>query len=208
MFQTKASRLLDWGDGMVEAKPTKDAIQFPVAVLVNGQTAGAAEALAAVLRKTGAGLVLGSKTAGRAAILQPFSLKSGQRVLIAVAAVKLGDGSVLSPDGYRPDISVVVKAEDERTYYADAFADPAKTNSTDSASMVITNQVAGTNRPARKRMSEAQLVREHRDGKGESEDAQSSPEPEADKPVLRDPALLRAVDLLKGLAVVRQSRAE
>jgi len=36
-----------------------------VAILVNRQTAGAAEALAAVLRETGAGLVLGTSTAVR-----------------------------------------------------------------------------------------------------------------------------------------------
>src|SRR5438094_371899 len=66
LFVNKERPLLDWGNGMVRSKEKADAITVPVAVLVNRRTAGAAEAVAAVLRQTGAGLVLGSKTAGQA----------------------------------------------------------------------------------------------------------------------------------------------
>src|SRR6185503_15236598 len=66
LFVNAARPLLNWGNGVVSSQEKTNAIQVPVAVLVNGRTAGAAEALAAALRETGSGLILGGKTAGQA----------------------------------------------------------------------------------------------------------------------------------------------
>ena len=90
LFIKKDQPLLDWGTGMVRSKENSDAISLPVAVLVNRQTAGAAEALAAVLREAGAGLILGSRTAGQAMIAQEFPLKNGERLRIATAPIQAG----------------------------------------------------------------------------------------------------------------------
>lgn len=209
LFLAKTRRLLDWGNGMVESKAKKDALISPVAVLVNGETDGAAEALAAVLRKTGAGLVLGSRTAGRAAVMREFPLKNGERLRVAATAVKLADGSALSPDGLKPDIEVKVKAADEGIYFADAYANLGKTNRLASASGMLTNQADGTNPPARRRVNEADLVRARREGRdAEPDTAAEDREPGPERAVLRDPVLARALDLLQGLALVRTTRAE
>src|SRR5689334_18666740 len=72
LFVRKEQTLLFWGTKPVQSKEKKDAIMVPVAVLVNKQTAGAPEALAAIMRQTGAGLILGGVTAGRAMIAQEF----------------------------------------------------------------------------------------------------------------------------------------
>ena len=124
LFIKKEQPLLDWGTGMVRSKDKSDAISLPVAVLVNRQTAGAAEALAAVLRETGSGLILGDRTAGQAMIAQEFPLKNGERLRIATAPIQLGDGSALSEQGLKPDITVEVTPADERAYYADAYKAP------------------------------------------------------------------------------------
>ena len=108
LFVKKAQALLNWGNGMVRSKDNSEALSMPVAVLVNRQTAGAAEALAAVLRETGAGLILGSNTAGQAMIAQEFPLKNGDRLRIATAPIQLGDGSTLAGQGLKPDIAVEV----------------------------------------------------------------------------------------------------
>jgi hypothetical protein len=121
--------------------------------------------------------------------------------------VKLGNGSVLSSEGVKPDITVLVRPEEERAYFADAFVDLEPTNGLNLANLSMTNQFSVTNKPVRKRMSEAELVRKHQAGE-EDEDLPLVAAPDADKPVLRDPVLVRAVDLLKGLAVVRQAGAE
>jgi hypothetical protein len=202
LFLGKAQPLLDWGSGMVSSHDKSNAIQLPVAILVNSETAGAAEALAAVMRSTGAGLILGSKTAGRATISQDFPLKSGGQLRVATAPVNLGNGTALSLDGIKPDIDVTVSLASERGYFADSFYVEPKTNGISGSS---------TNPPQasrRLKFNEADLVREHRDGS--DRDTNEPPqirEPEPQRPVVSDPALARAIDLLKGLAVVRQSKS-
>jgi hypothetical protein len=207
LFVEKAQPLLNWGTGVVSAKEKSDAIQLPVAILVNSETAGAAEALAGILRSTGSGLVLGSRTAGRAMVSQDFPLGNGEQLRVASAPVTLGNGTTLSTNGVKPDIDVQVKVEDEREYYADAFYVDRK-NGTVALGGASTNQAAATNASKRVRFNEAELVREHRAGLDRNtNDTVRAKDPEPDSPIVSDPALARAIDLLKGLAVVRQSRS-
>jgi C-terminal processing protease CtpA/Prc len=206
LFLKKERPLLDWGKGLVRSKERSDAISLPVATLVNGQTAGAAEALAAILRETGTALILGSKTAGHAMIAQDYPLKEGGCLRIATAPIQLGDGSALPLDGLKPDISVAVSPEDERQYYSDAFKELPKPSLL--AGPVQSNQTNSTNRNRRTRFNEAELVRERRDGFApDLELPPGSGEDGVEKPVVRDPVLARALDVLKGLAVVRQSHS-
>ena len=207
LFVKKEQPLLDWGNGVVRSKPKRDAIDLPVAVVVNRQTSGAAEALAAVLRETGAGLILGSKTAGQAMIAKDFPLKNGERLRIATAPIRLGDGAPLSASGLKPDITVEVSPEDERAYYSDAFTVVPRSELLASATLSLTNPPSGTNRATRRRFNEAELVRERRDGLSLDADGASRKETELERPVVHDPVLARALDLLKGLAVIRQSRS-
>ncbi|MEK7707328.1 MAG: S41 family peptidase [Verrucomicrobiota bacterium] len=207
LFLADAKPLLDWGSGVVKSEKKDDIIKLPAAVLVNRETGGAAEALAAVLRETGAGLILGGTTAGRAMTSQEFALQSGQRLRIATSPVKLGNGTALSPQGIKPDIEVAVTLDQERAYFEDAYARLAKNNLPVVAGSLATNQFDGTNRPARRpRPTEADLVRARREGTSLDADSTFARDAEPEKPLIRDPALARAVDLLKGLAVVRQSR--
>jgi hypothetical protein len=207
LFVKKAQALLNWGNGVVRSTDNSEALSIPVAVLVNRQTAGAAEALAAVLRETGAGLVLGSTTAGQAMIAQEFPLKNGDRLRIATAPVQLGDGSALPGQGLKPDIAVEVSAADERTFYADAYKVLSRSELLAGGGPVLTNSVSGTNRVARRpRFNEAELVRERREGISEA-DMTALRERDPEKPQVNDPVLARALDLLKGLAVVRQSHS-
>ena len=206
LFVKKEAPLLNWGGGMVRSKEKSDAIGLPVAVLVNRQTAGAAEALAAALRETGTGLILGGKTAGQAMVAQEFPLKNGDRLRIATAPIQLGDGSALSGQGLKPDIAVEVSPEEERAYYVDAFKMTDRTNLQASAAASATGLGNGTNRLARRpRFNEAELVRERREGVSEA-DVTAMRGREPDQPMVQDPALARALDLLRGLALVRQPR--
>ena len=208
LFTKKEHPLLDWGNGMVRSKKKIDPIDLPVAVVINRETSGAAEALAAVFRETGTGLILGGRTAGQAMITQEFPLKNGERLRIATAAVRLGDGSPMSGSGVKPDIAVEVNPEDERAYYADAFTTAGKGDLFGDTSLSLTNPPVGTNRNGRRaRFNEAELVRERRDGPSLDSDLSSRRDSEPERPVVHDPALARALDLLKGLAVVRQSRS-
>ncbi|HWX22008.1 MAG TPA: S41 family peptidase [Candidatus Binatia bacterium] len=208
LFLSKERPLLDWGNGVVRSKQKSDAIRMPVAVLVNHETAGGAEALAAVLRETAAGLLLGSQTAGQAMIAQEYPLKNGQRLRIATAPIQLGDGSALSSQGVKPDITVEVTPQDERVYYADAFKDISRSNLSTGAGLALTNQGSANSRTNRRpRLNEAELVRERRDGFLPEAEVPAGRQAELDKPLIQDPVLARALDVLKGLAVVRRQRS-
>jgi len=207
LFLKKERPLMDWGKGLVRSKEKSEAISLPAAVLVNGKTAGAAEALAAVLRETGTGLVLGSKTAGQAMLAQEYPLKEGGYLRIATGPILLGDGSALSAEGVKADITVEVNPEEERLYFADAFRQLPKPNLLASSGSSATNLAGSTNRNRHSRLNEAELVRERRDGFVLDLDESGGSEGAAEKPEVRDPVLARALDVLKGLAVIRQTRS-
>jgi hypothetical protein len=203
LFVAKARPLLDWGSGIAKSTEKQDAMRLPVAVLINHETTGAAEALAAVLRDAGAALLLGGPTAGAVMVMQEYPLPDGQRLRIASTPVKLGDGTALSPQGVKPDIEVRVSLEDERIHLRDAYGLVARPVVRSGA---ISNAPAGTNAVNRRpRITEADLVRERREGRS-LEDFTPARDREPPKPQITDPTLARAVDLLKGLAVVRRSQ--
>jgi len=205
LFSVKKPAALDWGKGAQEIKTSSELISVPLVVLVNGETRVAAETLAALLREAGAGLVLGSSTAGGAMLMQDFSLSNGANLRIATSPVKL-NGVELAQ--IRPDIEVPVNAKDEQAFYADAFFVLPGTNSTGLAALA--NRPGGTNAGARRpRLNEAGLVRAHRQGLNPDEEGALESvlrERRSVTPVIIDPVLARALDLLKGLAIVRQSR--
>lgn len=200
LFVDEEKELLDWGTGLVRSTSKTNALTWPVVVLVNGETAGAAEALAALLRETCAGLILGSRTIGAAMTSKEFVLSNGQRLRIAATPVKLAGGTALPANGLTPDILVNVPATTEKIYWNDPYALLTVANSATNNTASSTNRV--TRRP---RTTESDLIRAHRQGLNPEETPAAPREPEPEIPVLRDPALGRAVDLLKGLAVVRHT---
>ncbi len=209
LFLKKERPLLDWGKGVVKSKEKQDALSLPVAVLVNQETAGAAEALAATLRETGTALLLGHQTAGQAMVAQEFPLKDGRVLRIATAPIRLGDGSPVPGEGLKPDIAVEVSGQDELAYYADEFQPAVRPGAMSGGSVSATNQLNGANRLARRsRFNEAELVRERKEGSGPDLDLTTGKNAAREElPVVQDPALARALDVLKGLAVVRHSRS-
>ncbi len=73
--------------------------------------------------------------------------------------------------------------------------------------MAAAGAVGATNLPARStRLNEAELVREHEEGldRDDDDEAPAAIRPEPAKPLVNDPVLARALDLLKGLALVRK----
>jgi hypothetical protein len=204
-FIAKEATLLKWQGETLVSKAEPGDVSVPLVVLVNAKTAGAAEVLAGLIKDTASGLTIGGKTAGEASEYKEFPLSDGCRLRIAVAPLVLGGGTELSTDGILPDIAVTVEGSEERAYYEDPFRVAARPGLA-AAGLSSTNLAGVTNRVARRtRYNEADLVRDRREGSG-LEDLPPRREPEPEAPVVHDPALARALDLLKGLAVVRQIR--
>jgi hypothetical protein len=205
-FLNSEQPLLNWGAGSARATQKTNAITAPVAILVNSRTAGAAESLAAALREADIGLILGGATAGQANIFKEFALANGQKLRIATAQIKLGDGTVLAK-ALKPDITVETSLADEKAWLDDPYnmlhpSPPPKNASATNSVLTRTNQ------QSRRPTNEAELVRQHT--AGETSDPDQKPEliaepEEPAPPVISDTALARALDLLKGLAVIQQS---
>jgi len=193
LFLSKETPLLDWGKGMVTSSAGTALINVPLVVLINNQTRSAAEALAGMLRQANAALLLGEATAGAAYAFDEFSLRNGQVLLIASGKVKLGDGEEIPESGIKADIQIETPAGKEREFYDEPIAP---------------EPVAGTvntRSQRRPRISEADLVRERLEDTNIADIVQAR-QSETERPVMRDPVLARAVDLLKGLAVMRGAR--
>lgn len=206
--------LLDWGEGRADSTPGNfPPWTLPIAVLVNGQTAGGAEAFAAILREAGSGILIGSQTAGQTGLYREFPLSTGQKLRVAVAPIKTGNGEPIPMRGIEPDIKVATRPEHELAWLNDPFM--AVASATNSAS--ATNKIVSTF-TVRRRVNEAELVRAQKAGKnldtlGETnppangtakpKTASAASPADAQPPAVRDPVLGRALDLLKGLSLIR-----
>ena len=235
-FLPAGQPMIDWGEGLkhstrkTESHPSAGGsnlnvpITLPVAILINTQTRAAAEAFAAILRRSDIGLLIGDHSAGQAYVTRDFTLKSsdpsGRRtsVRIATTPVKIvggpqasGRAEAIDRKGLTPDIKVPVPLAEERLFLQDAYRPLPRLSASGSVASVPgnngTNQttVAGTNRTSRRRLNEAELVRMQREGIDlDSEFVPGRDAGPLRPPVITDPVLARAIDLLKGLSVVNR----
>ena len=188
LFAEAGLPVIEIDGGMIESENSGELFEMPVIVLVNGETSRAAEALAAVLRHSGNAIVIGQRTAGKAWTYRETVLSSGQKLQIADGDLKLGDGSLLSRDGVRPDIEVKVDSVLAGRFFKNPYHLPEES------------------RPVEPLLNEAELVRRHNSLVG----GVIITDPRMDEVAtvqverfIRDPVLGRALDLLKGLVLFR-----
>ncbi len=205
LFIPAGQPVLDWGEGMVVAPEGTNSWSLPLIVLVNSQTSGSAEALAGALRQSGRGLILGSKTAGQSGPRREVPLGDGRKIRLPSAPVQFGNHETLPADGVTPDIVVNAPPELEKNW----LENPWLVASEDVSKSPKNPGVAAPS--SRKRLNEAELVRSRKagvknpDGPDTALSATpSSPSSDLPQPI-RDSALNRAIDLLKGLATLRRN---
>ena len=95
---------------------------LPLMVLVDEETSGAAELLAAVLGGGVKGaMLIGRETAGDPMIREPRKLSTGRYALLATRQLKTPDGAEYSgTGGVAPDVVITASALDETVYEPDA----------------------------------------------------------------------------------------
>lgn len=204
LFVASDQPLLEFGGQTVSARADDEGIKLSTVVLVNQKTTGASEALAAALREFASALIIGNVTAGRARVFEDFTLKNGRKIKLAAQMVKLGGGKPVPDKGVQPDVQVNLPPEDEQAYLEDPWA-RLTARSTLPRQRLAANSSTNSAR-ARRRLNEADLIRLRREGL-DFEEETTAPEAEMpDKPVINDPVLARALDLLKGLALMQKRR--
>ena len=88
-----------------------------IIVLADGDTAGAAEAVAGVIHIYDKAVVIGQPTAGRAVEYSNLKLPSGKVLRVAVSEAVLPEGNPLFPGGLKPDVPVEMPAADKREVF-------------------------------------------------------------------------------------------
>ena len=140
-------------------------------------------------RKSPLVILVNSQTRGSAATLAAQLRESASALLI---------GSTNSPGNLSPDILVAVSADDEKRFQENPFY---KATASSTPSLSTTNDLLAFV----DHTSEADLVRKHvKDG--EEDGNVVTPRAEPPQPVIRDPALARAVDLLQALSALHPAR--
>jgi carboxyl-terminal processing protease len=87
-------------------------------VLIDGETSGPAEAMAAALKAHGQALLIGQPSAGRAVEYSDFPLSSGKILRIAVGEVIGPNGQSLFPGGVKPDLPVELLSAQKHQIFA------------------------------------------------------------------------------------------
>lgn len=133
-------------------------------------------------------ILVNGETTGGAAKLATELRADGRGIII---------GSTNASGKVTPDIIVAVNSAAEKKFQEDPFAQLPENH----ADLAATNDLL----PFVDHMSEAELVSKRaKDGELDEPDI---PRAEPTQPVIRDPALARAVDLLKALAILHTSRS-
>ncbi len=154
-------------------------------VLVDRDTAGNAEVIAAVLRTYVNALIVGQQTKGEAVEFAEFPLATGKLIRIAVAEVALPENVSVFPGGLKPDLPVDVPQETTDTLLKQELEKG------------VSEFVFETERP---RMNEAALVAGTNPELDAIQAAQKAKAEKA-KPPLRDAVLQRAVDFITTIAL-------
>lgn len=213
LFSDRTEAVLEWGGGSVTGSGAQRAWGLPMAVLVNGRTEGAAEALATALRQETGSALVGQATAGTHGVFREVTLQDGTRLQVPVGRIRLGDGSTLAPGPITPDIRIAVPEASERGFVENPVATlgaggpRASAGISDPTPDGRTNaQAQGTSPLQRRKVTEADLIRAQRSDPSEgTNEAPAAVKPPA--PVrLADPVLARAADLVRGLSAFQKGR--
>lgn len=88
-----------------------------IAVLVDADTAGPAEAIAVALRTNDKALIIGQSTPGSGVEYSDMQLPSGKILRMAVSQCVGADGRRLYPEGLTPDLAVEMSPVDKRQIF-------------------------------------------------------------------------------------------
>ena len=97
------------------AQADGDPVDLPVAVLINAETASAAEIVTGALKDTGRAVIVGERSFGKGSVQSIFKLKNGEGLRLTTAHYFTPSGVSIHEKGIAPQVEVVMSlAEDEK----------------------------------------------------------------------------------------------
>jgi len=157
-------------------------------ILADGDTAGAAEAIAGAIQLYDRALVIGQPTAGRAVEYSDLKLPSGKILRVAVGEAFLPENRPLFPGGIPPDVPVEMSAADKREVFLQSSAKG------------MTPFVVENERP---HLNEAALI-SGRNPELEAMEAAQRRGHGPEKTTVHDPVLQRALDLVTSIGIFQK----
>lgn len=92
-------------------------LDLPLAVLINGGSASAAEIVAGALKDTGRAVLVGEKSFGKGSVQTIFPLKGDAALRLTTARYYTPSGVVIHEQGIQPDIKEVLTPEQEKAVF-------------------------------------------------------------------------------------------
>ena len=108
-----------YADGSIEVDEKSDAkkCDLPMAVLVNGKTASAAELFAANLRDVAKAPLIGNNTYGKGVVQRTYFLSDNSCIRFTIAEFLPAGGVCFDGEGLAPDVEVVLTEWEAENYY-------------------------------------------------------------------------------------------
>lgn len=157
-------------------------ITYPVVILINGGSASGSEILAGAIQDYKRGILLGTKSFGKASVQTVIPLKDGSALRLTTSKYFTPKGRLIHEKGIEPD--VVVEFEEKKEA-------PVKEKSADIFDKIIEEE------------KKAKEPKKEEKAKDEKSDDKKSAEKKEEKKKVLDNQVLRAIDLIKGINVYR-----
>lgn len=178
---------------IIHTKNTENTFSFPIAILINNQTEGTSELVAASLQEKNRGLVFGSASLGMTFHMKqvPTSFNN-EDLYIASGKIKMSNGDVLTKNGINPDIAVEVSNKLEKIYFENPYYQ-----------VQASQQKFALNESDLVKLKEREIAKAAGDIHNSSNLKLSSNNTSNQPLVLSDPVLARGLDFLKGVRLMR-----
>ncbi len=101
----------------LRSEGSADPLRLPLAILVNGGSASAAEIVAGALRDTRRAVLVGEKTFGKGSVQTLFPLKGDAALRLTTARYYTPSGVTIHERGIQPDLKEVLTPEQEKAVF-------------------------------------------------------------------------------------------
>jgi carboxyl-terminal processing protease len=91
-----------------------DPIRMPIAVLINGDSASAAEIVTGALKDAGLAVIVGERSYGKGSVQTIFKLKNGEGLRLTTAHYFTPSGAMINAHGVSPHVEVVMTPDEDR----------------------------------------------------------------------------------------------
>ncbi len=88
-------------------------LKLPVAVLINGETASAAEIVAGALKDSGRAVIVGERSYGKGSVQTIFKLRNGEGLRLTTAHYFTPSGVLINGRGITPQVEVVMTPDED-----------------------------------------------------------------------------------------------